>query len=189
MANKTKNKQRENEGFKTNEGSGDVASKDETNRGHETEDDTGTFDREESSLYESHAYEERTGTGSEGKSGTAHAGEREGKENETRSGGLGDALKKLVSAGIGAAFMTEESIRTYLNEVRLPKEVLNMIVQGAGKSKEELLNRVGNEVVKIISKIDFVNEASRFVEEHKFRVSAEVEVIKKDKSGEKSGEK
>ncbi|MBK8203040.1 MAG: hypothetical protein IPK68_12215 [Bdellovibrionales bacterium] len=52
-----------------------------------------------------------------------------------------------------------------------------------------MLNRVGNEVVKIISKIDFVNEASRFVEEHKFRVSAEVEVIKKDKSGEKSGEK
>lgn len=186
MANKTKNKQRESEDFKINEGSSDASSADEAMRAHEAEgNDTSSLDREEDSLYESHADEERTGAGSDRRSGAAHTGERESKESETRSGGLGDALKKLVSAGIGAAFMTEESIRTYLNEVRLPKEVLNMIVQGAGKSKEELLNRVGNEVVKIISKIDFVSEASRFVEEHKFRVSAEVEVIKKDKSGEK----
>jgi hypothetical protein len=188
MANKTKNKQRESADFKINEGSGDASSADEAMRANETEgNDTSSLDREEGSLYESHAYEERTGAGvgHEGRSGATHAGERENKESETRSGGLGDALKKLVSAGIGAAFMTEESIRSYLNEVRLPKEVLNMIVQGAGKSKEELLNRVGNEVVKIISKIDFVSEASRFVEEHKFRVSAEVEVIKKEKSGEK----
>lgn len=103
-------------------------------------------------------------------------------DQEGRGSGLAEALKKIVSAGIGAAFMTEESIRSYLQEVRLPKDVLNIIIQGAGKSKEELLNRVGNEVVKIISKIDFVGEASRFVEEHKFRVSAEVEVIKKEKS-------
>ena len=42
------------------------------------------------------------------------------------------------------------------------------------------MNRVGNEIVKVISKIDFVKEASRFVEEHKFKISAEVEVLKKE---------
>jgi len=91
-----------------------------------------------------------------------------------------DLLKKLVSAGIGAAFMTEESIRGYLSELKLPKDVLGTLIQGANKSKEELVNRVGNEVIKIISKIDFVKEASRFVEEHKFRISAEIDVIKKN---------
>ncbi|HEX4922597.1 MAG TPA: hypothetical protein VFV50_00875, partial [Bdellovibrionales bacterium] len=50
--------------------------------------------------------------------------------------------------------------------------------------KEQLMNRVGNEVISIIQKIDFVKEASRFVETHKFRVSAEIEVIKKDKPEE-----
>lgn len=90
----------------------------------------------------------------------------------------------MISAGIGAAFMTEESIRSYLAEVRLPKDVMNLLLQSASKSKEELLDRVGNEVVRIISKIDFVDEASRFVEEHKFRISAEVEVIKKEKAVE-----
>jgi hypothetical protein len=90
-----------------------------------------------------------------------------------------DILKKLISAGVGAAFMTEESIRNYLTELKLPKDVLNLLLQGAQKSKDELMDRVGNEIIKIVQKVDFVEEASRFVEEHKFRISAEIDVIKK----------
>jgi hypothetical protein len=93
---------------------------------------------------------------------------------------VSDLLKKIVSAGIGAAFMTEENIRTYLTELKLPKEMLNYLLQGASKSKEELVNKVGAEVIKIVNRIDFVKEASRFVEEHKFKVSAEIEVTKKE---------
>ncbi|RME16287.1 MAG: hypothetical protein D6797_04885 [Bdellovibrio sp.] len=102
---------------------------------------------------------------------------------EERSGGeslkLSEAIKKFLSAGLGAAFMTEESIKAYVSELKLPKDVLNLLLQGANRSKEELMNRVGGELVKILSKIDFVKEASRFVEGHKFRIQAEVEVIKK----------
>jgi len=90
-----------------------------------------------------------------------------------------EMIKKVMSVGLGAAFMTEESIRTYLGE--MPKEVVSNMIQNANKSKEELLNRVGAEVIRLIQKIDFVKEASRFVEEHKFKISAEVEVVKKDK--------
>lgn len=92
-----------------------------------------------------------------------------------------EVLKKVVGVGLGAAFMTEEHVRSYLGDFKVPKDVVQMILQGASKSKEEMMNRVGNEVVKIISKIDFVKEASRFVEEHKFRISAEIDVIKKEK--------
>ena len=76
--------------------------------------------------------------------------------------------------------MTEESIRGFVSEIKLPKETLNLLLQGANKSKEELMNRVSREVIGIISKIDFVKEASRFVEEHKFKITAEIDVIKKD---------
>ncbi len=96
-----------------------------------------------------------------------------------------DMLRKVMSVGLGAAFMTEESIRKAATELKLPKEVLSTILQGATRSKEEFLNRVGNETIKLISKIDFVKEASRFVEEHKFKIQAEIEVVKKhpDESG------
>ncbi|MGE3759538.1 MAG: hypothetical protein AB7H97_17365 [Pseudobdellovibrionaceae bacterium] len=95
----------------------------------------------------------------------------------------GEMLKRVMSVGLGAAFMTEESVRSALGGLNLPKEVLSSILQGANRSKEEFLNKVGNETIKILSKIDFVKEASRFVEEHKFRINAEIEVVKKE-SGE-----
>ncbi len=92
----------------------------------------------------------------------------------------GEMLKRVMSVGLGAAFMTEESVRGALGGMNLPKEVLTSILQGANRSKEEMLNKVGNEVIKLVSKIDFVKEASRFVEEHKFRINAEIEVVRKD---------
>ena len=92
----------------------------------------------------------------------------------------GEMLKRVVSVGLGAAFMTEESVRSALGGINLPKEALQSILSGANRSKEEFLNKVGNETIKLISKIDFVKEASRFVEEHKFRINAEIEIVKKD---------
>ncbi len=92
----------------------------------------------------------------------------------------GEMLKRVVSVGLGAAFMTEESVRSALGGINLPKEVLASILQGANRSKEDFLNKIGNETIKLISKIDFVKEASRFVEEHKFRIAAEIEVVKKE---------
>jgi hypothetical protein len=104
----------------------------------------------------------------------------EGRE-ESRPGGLiGEAAKKIFTAGVTAAFMTEESIRGYLSEVKLPKEVLNLIIQGASKSKDEITSRVGKEVIGMIQKIDFVKEASRFAESHKFKITAEIEITKKE---------
>jgi hypothetical protein len=103
-----------------------------------------------------------------------------GGEDFGKSGGLADAIKKVFAVGVSAAFMTEESIRAALGEVKLPKEILKNLLDGAMKSKQELLNRVSGETIKMINKIDFVKEASRFVETHKFRVTAEIEVEKKE---------
>ncbi|MDX9732336.1 MAG: hypothetical protein RBT63_11230 [Bdellovibrionales bacterium] len=109
-------------------------------------------------------------------------------ESDSTTGGtkMGEAIKKLLATGVSAAFMTEESIRRIVSDLHLPKETLNMLLQGASRSKEELMNRVSREVIGIISKIDFVKEASRFVEEHKFRIVAEVEVLKKPEAGARS---
>ena len=104
------------------------------------------------------------------------------KKDEDKSTLLGDTVKKLFTVGVTAAFMTEESIKAYLAELKLPKELLNVVIQGAQKSKDEVTNRVGKEIAGILQKIDFVKEASKFAENHKFKVTAEIEVIKKDKA-------
>ncbi|MFV8259339.1 hypothetical protein ACNQKP_16150 [Bdellovibrio bacteriovorus] len=93
---------------------------------------------------------------------------------------LGDTVKKVFTAGVSAAFMTEESLRAYVSELKLPKEALNLLIQGAQKSKDEVTQRVTKEIVGIIQKIDFVKEASKFAETHKFKITAEIDIIKKD---------
>lgn len=102
------------------------------------------------------------------------------KEDAKSSTLIGEAVKKLFTAGVTAAFMTEESVRGYLADLKLPKEILNVILAGASKSKDEITNRVSKEVISMIQKIDFVKEASRFAETHKFKISAEIEILKKD---------
>lgn len=97
---------------------------------------------------------------------------------------LGEAFKKVFSAGVSAAFMTEESIRAYLQDLKLPKEILNIILQNANKSKDEITSRVSGEIIKIVSKIDWVKEFARFAENHKFKVSAEIEIIRRQDSSE-----
>lgn len=109
--------------------------------------------------------------------------ESEKEKEDGRSGTLvGEAVKKLFTAGITAAFMTEESVRSYLAELKLPKDMLNLIVAGATKSKEEITGRVSREIVGMIQKIDLIKEVSKFAETHKFKISAEVEILRKEDS-------
>lgn len=117
-----------------------------------------------------------------GKKEKRDADENEESSEESRSL-FGEALKKVFAAGVGAAFMTEESIRSYLGELKLPKEFLNLLLQQANRSKEDLINRVGKEIMQIMNKIDFVSEFSKFAETHRFRVTADIEIIRKDSKG------
>jgi hypothetical protein len=93
---------------------------------------------------------------------------------------VGETIKKVLSVGVGAAFMTEESIRSYLGDLKLPKEILNVLIQSASKGKDEITQRVSKEIIGIVSKIDWVKELARFAETHKFKITAEVDIIKKN---------
>ena len=94
---------------------------------------------------------------------------------------MNEMLKKLFMAGMSAAFLTEETIRTFVGDVKLPKETLNLLIAGAKNSKDEVVNRVGREISVMIQKIDLVSEFSRFMQDHKFKVQMEIEVLPKTK--------
>lgn len=109
-------------------------------------------------------------------------------DSEEKSGvPLLDAAKKIFAVGLGAAFMTEESIRSYLADIKLPKEVLQFILNSANKGKEELVTRVGKEIGGLIEHIDLVKEFSKFAETHKFKITAEIDITPKKTHEEKKG--
>jgi hypothetical protein len=96
---------------------------------------------------------------------------------------LTEALRKVFTTGVSAAFMTEESIRAYLGEIKLPREILNVLIQSANKSKDEITQKVTKEAIAILQKVDVVKELSRFAEGHKFKIQAEIEIVKKENKG------
>jgi hypothetical protein len=97
-----------------------------------------------------------------------------------KEGLLGETLKKVFTAGVSAAFMTEESVRSYLAELKLPKEILGLLLQQANRSKDEITQRVSKEIVSMVQKVDFAKEVARFAETHKFKITAEIEISKKE---------
>ena len=69
--------------------------------------------------------------------------------------------KKALLTSLGAIFMTEESIRNILGEMKLPKEAMGFVVDQAKKQKDDLVSVVAAEVSKFFSKINVHEEIQK----------------------------
>lgn len=94
--------------------------------------------------------------------------------------GVSDGLRKLLASGLSTVMMSEEGVKQYLQDIKLPKETLSSLLSGVKKSKQELLNRVGDEFAQLIQKVDVVEELTKFLRENKIKCSMEIEFSKKD---------
>jgi hypothetical protein len=101
---------------------------------------------------------------------------------------VSEGLKKILNTG-AAVLMSEDGVRQYLQDLKLPKDALGSLIKGVTKSKEEIVARVGNEFSKLVEKIDLVEEITTFLRENKIKVSAEIEFSKKEKVGKGKAEK
>jgi hypothetical protein len=108
--------------------------------------------------------------------------------SENKEPKLSDALKKLMTAALSGALVSEEVVRNYLSELRLPKDILNNILSGAAKSKEELVAKIVKEVITLLQKEDLSKWVSQFTKQYKIRINAEINIepkFKETKSEEK----
>ena len=102
-------------------------------------------------------------------------------EKDGKSSALDGIIKKVVSVGVGAAFMTEESVKKILEDLPLPKEILSGLVQNAKGAKEDFTNGIREELRTYLSKVD----ASKIVMDILDRYDVEVETKFKFKKKEK----
>lgn len=85
--------------------------------------------------------------------------------NDDKKDKLSDTLKKILSSG---------------SPTEISKEILTTVLSQALKAKDDVALKVTNEMIGLVRKIDFVKEFSKFAENHKFKITAEVEIFKKD---------
>ena len=96
---------------------------------------------------------------------------------DEEKGGPRDLTKKILTLGLGAYFLTEDTVRRYVKDAKLPREVGRVITQNASKGKDELYGFVARELSEFLKQMDLQAELDRFVKRHKIRVNAEIEFV------------
>ena len=92
---------------------------------------------------------------------------------------IGDIFKKVVSTGINAAFMTEDAVKGIIQDLPIPKEVVNGLIQNAKNSKDEFITSVKGELKDYLNKIDVSKEVDRVLDNYDIEVNAKIKFSKK----------
>lgn len=103
-------------------------------------------------------------------------------EKENKSGPIEGIIKKVVSVGVGAAFMTEESVKKVLEDLPLSKEILNGLVQNAKGAKEDFTNGIREEIKGYLSKLDATKIVDDILEKYDVEVEAKFRFKKKEQN-------
>lgn len=107
-------------------------------------------------------------------------------EEKEKDGKLGDLLKKVLTTGVTAAFMTEEGVRTVLKDLPLPKDMVGSLVENAKNTKTEFIGSVKNELKGYLDKIDISKEIDKIAEKYDFEIKATISLKKKKKGKEEA---
>lgn len=102
-------------------------------------------------------------------------------DDSKNDGKLEGILKKVLTTGVTAAFMTEETVRTMLKDLPLPKEIVGGLLENAKSTKTEFVAGVKNELKSYLDKIDVSKEIDKIAEKYDFEVKATISLKKKNK--------
>ncbi len=92
---------------------------------------------------------------------------------------LSDIVKKVFSTGISAAFMTEESIRNLVQDLPLPKDVINGLLANAKQTKAEIIVNAKKELKSYLDRLDLSKEVDRVLENYDLEIKANIKFKKK----------
>ncbi len=108
---------------------------------------------------------------------------KEKKETKEGKGGLlTDMARKLLLTGIGAIFMTEESIRSTLGDLKLPKDAMGYVVDQAKKQKDDMMAVLASEFSNFFSKINVHEEIVKALSRLQIHIDAKFSFTPKGKA-------
>jgi hypothetical protein len=94
-----------------------------------------------------------------------------------------ELVKKVLTVGVGAAFLTEESLRGMVNELKLPKELIGGLLDSAGKTKNEFFQKLSSEIIeRVSSRLDPQALVSEFLQKNEVEFTVKVNVKPKGKA-------
>jgi len=98
----------------------------------------------------------------------------EDSENKKPSGGMTELARKILLTGVGAVFMTEETIRKTLGDLKLPKDAVGSVVDSLKKQKDEVLQLVAQELSSFFSRVKVHEELQKALKGMQIHLDAKI---------------
>ena len=93
---------------------------------------------------------------------------------------LSDIIRKIMTTGIGAAFMTEDAIKNAYKDLPQGKDIIMGAIQNAKGMKEDFSKTVRDELKSYLQKIDPGKLVGDLLEKYDIEVNATLKFKKKD---------
>ena len=93
-------------------------------------------------------------------------------------------VRRVAVAGLGAVFMTEEGIRNLAGQLKLPKEVLGVVLSQAEKTKDDVGRVVSEEIRRFLQSEKLREEFLKLLAGMTVEIKAEVRLKPSTKEGE-----
>lgn len=103
-------------------------------------------------------------------------------EDDKDKKNISDIFKKVINTGVSAAFMTEDTVKGIIQDLPLPKEMVNGLLQNAKNTKEEFVSSVKTELKSYLDRIDVSKEIDRVLENYDLEITANIKFNKKKKT-------
>ena len=99
---------------------------------------------------------------------------------EGKNGPLGfvpDFIKRAAVASLGAVFAGEEGVRTLASQLKVPKEMLGVVLEQAEKTKEDLSRVVSEELRRFLQSDKVRRELLKLISGMTVEVRAEFRLV------------
>lgn len=96
---------------------------------------------------------------------------------------IGDLAKRALMTGIGAVFMSEESLKNQLSDMKLPKEAMNYVVGQADRTKKEIVNAIARETREFLSKLEMDKVLARVLAGTTIEIQTRIKILPKEGGG------
>lgn len=98
-----------------------------------------------------------------------------------RVGGIvRDVIRKTVSQGAEARHLTEETLRNIVGDIKLPREIVTLVVQQADQVKSEVVRVVAGEVRTFLDEANIGEEIAKILTTLSFEIRTEIRFIPND---------
>src|SRR3954464_13753899 len=86
-----------------------------------------------------------------------------------------EMMKKVLTVGVGAFFLTEESLRALVSDFKLPKELLSAVLDSANKPRGEFLRPLSREMMsQVMERVEPSALLQEFLEKNEVELNVKI---------------